>query len=213
MAGYFSRFFDPPRRPSFFGPEADPEDATSTDDATDAPQPRRPFFSADPALFQWALNSPPQSFGSLAPAAPVGTSPIVPISYGLRAKSPGDKGMITPDGGNDELALSSFGRWIFNSDPNNRAKALNVLRGFMGDQFTDQQRSAVLDQIINNIGDADALEFRSIRPQNGRVELTPKQYGIISNQIEMLSPEYRDKARAAFQKAMESGQMACPQCR
>lgn len=73
MAGYFSRMFDPPSRPSYFGPQADPEDATS-DDAPDQPRPRGAFFSPDLALFLQTANSPQQYFGSLAPPVMGGMS-------------------------------------------------------------------------------------------------------------------------------------------
>jgi hypothetical protein len=66
MAGYFSRMFDLPSRPSFFGAPARGEDGSSDDDAADQRAPGRPFFAPDSALFLGALNAPDQYFGSLA---------------------------------------------------------------------------------------------------------------------------------------------------
>lgn len=77
MTGFFSRMFDPPRRPGFFGgdlalgsgsdQDAGADGSSSADDATDPPQWRRNFFSLDPNDLLFPLPAQSGVFGSLAP--------------------------------------------------------------------------------------------------------------------------------------------------
>lgn len=74
MAGFFSRLFDPPQRPSFFGPQQTGDNATSGDGSPDAPA--RPFFELDPML--WGAKDPQELLVSAAGMPPSRT----PTGYG-----------------------------------------------------------------------------------------------------------------------------------
>ena len=207
MAGYFSRTFDPPTRPSTFGPQADPEDALLGDNSADQPRPRRPFFSLDPAIFLGALNSPQQYPGSLARLG--GTaSPVMPTSYRAQQRSPSVPAPETGAAG--PVALNWLQKLGVTSDI--RDHAMEALCGMTGDAFSEDELGQILDQVIDNIPYKDTDPFRSIRMNQGRIELTPEQYGIVWRQLEMLSPDFRDRAKAALQKARDGGQVTCPQC-
>jgi len=84
-------------------------------------------------------------------------------------------------------------------------RTLDVLRGLTGDQFTDAEHNAMLDQIIRNVPLDDAMGFGSINPNRRPVELDPRQYETITKQLDLLSPDLQLRAKDAFQKAREGG--------
>ena len=116
----------------------------------------------------------------------------------------------TAEPGNDRLALNWLERQMIPDRV--RGNAMEVLRGLTGDQFTDAEHNAILDQIIKNIPLDDAKTFGTINPNRRPIELDPRQYDIVTTQLERLSPDLRHRANDAFQKSRDSGEVICPLC-
>lgn len=209
MPGFFSNLFDPPQRPSFFGRDLGAGTMNSPGDETITSMPtRRGFFQLDPDDVVFPSSSVGGMFG--APAPSLGLR-ILPISYGTQPQAPGLPRQDEPRSDDDgPLALNFFEKWVVT--PAIRKNAMDALRGMTGGEFNDEDLNKIIDQVIDNIPAGDAMEFQSIKPSHGQITLTPSQYDIVSKQIELLSPKYRDKAKAALQRARESGRVTCPQC-
>src|SRR5215469_14453829 len=143
MAGYFSRPFDPPSRPSFFGPQPDPDDE---DAMSDNASPYWPFFSQDPPWLLGALNSPARYFGSLAPLLTGGPPQVVPISYGTQPRTPDAPSQDDSGGGRGEgpVALNWVEKW--GVTPEIRNRAMNAMRGMTGGAFSEDELNKILDQ-------------------------------------------------------------------
>lgn len=209
MPGFFSSLFDLPRRLSFFGRDLGlgTENSPGDEAITSVPT-RRGFFQLDPDDILFPASSVGGLLGAPAPSLRPG---ILPISYGTQPRASELPRQDEPRGDNDgPLALNFFEKWIVT--PEIRKNAMDALRGMTGGEFNDEDLNKIIDQVIDNIPVGDAMEFQSIKPSHGQITLTPSQYDIVSKQIELLSPEYRDKAKAALQRARESGRFACPQC-
>lgn len=94
MTGFFSRMFDPPRRPGFFGgdlglgsgtsQDANADDASLVDGTTNPPQWRRSFFALDLNDLLFPPSGQSVMFGTLAPSfggasLAQGGSTVVPV--------------------------------------------------------------------------------------------------------------------------------------
>ena len=107
----------------------------------------------------------------------------------------------------DQIALGPLERMFVTPEMRNRAR--EVFRGLTGEAFSDRELDDVLDQVIKNIELSDAQKFKSINPKQSPMTLSQEQCDILSKQIEGLSPEYREKARGAFENASREGRVIC----
>jgi hypothetical protein len=113
--------------------------------------------------------------------------------------------------GGDQLALAWWERALIT--PEIKSKIMTVFENLTGNALEPAQLENLYDQIIRNIGRADAEKFIAINPKQETIVLNPSQFEIIAKELNQLTGDVAATAKDAFQRAIESGRVRCEGCK
>ncbi|MDY0884900.1 hypothetical protein ACFPL7_05725 [Dongia soli] len=117
---------------------------------------------------------------------------------------------LKADSNEQILALNMFEKMFVTDDIEKKIKKV-IGSATMGTLSKDQIND-IYDEVLDNIDREDAERFVKINPNRIPMILNKQQMDIIRRQIDALPDDLRDAATKGLDKALQSGQVNCPDC-
>ncbi|MFM9972715.1 MAG: hypothetical protein ACKVQK_30420 [Burkholderiales bacterium] len=159
------------------------------------------------------FNQPPNFPGSGPDRGGMGafesqSVPRIPVGFTKPGKTESEPGIERDTNRGDEQLALNWAEQKFLVTPEGKADAKNLLKGILGESWTEDELDDVVNQVINNIGLIEGMQFVTTSLPN----LTSKQLKIVRGQIGKLSNPYSARASDALDAAIANGSIKCNDC-
>lgn len=94
--------------------------------------------------------------------------------------------------------------------PSMAEAAKSTLSGLTNNSFSGPEIDNIYDQVIRHIPLDDVKKFMAVDPSSYPITLDNQQYGIVNQEINNLSSDYRSRVMDEFRKSQENGRIAIP---